>query len=296
MYVTFRQLRLFLALADTGSVSGAARAMHVTQPTASMQLREVTEAVGMPLYEVISRRVHLTDVGRDLAETVRRIMGEWDGFEQRVDATKGLTRGRLSVAAVSTAKYFVPRILGTFCAQYPDIDASLVMLNRDGVVDRLRQNLDDFYIMSQPPADIDLEDRVFLANPLLLIAPLGHPLADTPGATAADLAAQSFVLRERGSGTRMACERHFRALGIRPRVRLELGSNEAVKQAVAGGLGLGIVSSHALDAHLAEQGICELRAEGFPIDSNWHIVRPRGKRHSPVADAFERHLEQTVGA
>lgn len=295
MQVTFRQLRLFLALADTGSVSAAARVMHVTQPTASMQLREITEAVGMPLYEVISRRVHLTDVGRDLAETVRRIMGEWDGFEQRVDAIKGLTRGRLSIAAVSTAKYFVPRILGTFCAQYPEIDASLVMLNRDGVVDRLRQNLDDLYIMSQPPADIDLEDRVFLANPLLLIAPLGHPLADTPGATAADLAAQSFVLRERGSGTRMACERHFRSLGIRPRVRLELGSNEALKQAVAGGLGLGIVSSHALDAHLDEQGICELRAEGFPIDSNWHIVRPRGKRHSPVADAFERHLEQNVG-
>ena len=295
MHVTFRQLRLFLALADTGSVSAAARAMHVTQPTASMQLREVTAAVGMPLYEVISRRVHLTDVGRDLAETVRRMAGEWDGFEQRVDALKGLTRGRLSVAAVSTAKYSVPRILGTFCAQYPDIDASLVMLNRDGVVERLRHNLDDFYIMSQPPSDIDLEDRVFLANPLLLIAPLGHPLAGSDRITPADLAAESFVLRERGSGTRMACERHFRSLGIRPRVRLELGSNEAVKQAVAGGLGLGIVSSHALDTHLDEQGICELYAEGFPIDSNWHIVRPRGKRHSPVADAFERHLGQTVG-
>lgn len=294
MHVTFRQLRLLLALAETGSVSAAARAMHVTQPTASMQLREVTEAVGMPLYEVISRRVHLTDVGRDLAETVRRITGEWDGFEQRVDAIKGLTRGRLRVAAVSTAKYFVPRILGTFCAQYPDIDAALVMLNRDGVVDRLRQNLDDLYIMSQPPTDIELEDQVFLANPLLLIAPLGHPLADLVGVSPADLATQSFILRERGSGTRMACERHLRRLGIRPRVRLELSSNEAVKQAVAGGLGLGIVSSHALDAHLQEQGICEVRAEGFPIDSNWHIVRPRGKRHSPVAAAFERHLRGAV--
>jgi len=296
MNVTFRQLRLFLALAETGSVSAAARATHVTQPTASMQLREISEAVGMPLYEVISRRVHLTDVGRDLADTVRRITGEWDGFEQRVDALKGLTRGRLRVAAVSSAKYFVPRILGTFCAQYPDIDATLTILNRDGVVERLRQNLDDFYIMSQPPVDIDLEDRVFLANPLLLIAPSGHPLAGAERISAAELGTQSFVLRERGSGTRMACERHFRALRIRPRVRLELGSNEAVKQAVAGGLGLGIVSSHALDTHLEEQGICELVAEGFPIDSNWHIVRPRGKRHTPVADAFERHLEQTVGA
>ncbi len=290
MHVTFRQLRLFLALADTGSVSGAARAMHVTQPTASMQLREVTEAVGMPLYEVISRRVHLTDVGRDLAETVRRITGEWDGFEQRIDALKGLTRGRLSVAVVSTAKYFVPRILGTFCAKFPDIDASLVVLNRDGVVERLQRNLDDFYVMSQPPADMELEDRVFMPNPLVLIAPLGHPLAGTATVTAAQLGAESFVLRERGSGTRMACDRQFRALGIRPRIRLELGNNEAVKQAVAGGLGLGVVSAHSLHGHLPEQGLCELTAEGFPIDSQWHIVRPRGKRHSPVADAFEQHL------
>lgn len=296
MHATLRQLRLFLALADTGSVSAAARAMHVTQPTASMQLRELSDSVGLPLYEVISRRVHLTEVGRDLAETVRRLTGEWDGFAQRVDALKGLTRGRLSIAVVSTAKYFVPRILGTFCSQYPDIDASLVILNRDGVVERLRQNLDDFYVMSQPPTDMELEDRVFLANPLVLIAPATHPLAGVAGLRAADLAGQSFVLRERGSGTRMSCERHFRTLGIRPRVRLELGSNEAVKQAVAGGLGLGIVSAHSLDAHLPEQGLCELAADGFPIASQWHIVRPRGKRHAPVADAFERHLQQTVGA
>lgn len=292
MHVTFRQLRLFLALADTGSVSGAARAMHVTQPTASMQLREVTEAVGMPLYEVISRRVHLTDVGRDLAETVRRITGEWDGFEQRIDALKGLTRGRLSVAVVSTAKYFVPRILGTFCTRFPDIDASLVVLNRDGVVERLQRNLDDFYVMSQPPTDFELEDRVFMPNPLVLLAPLTHPLAGTGMLNAAQLAGESFVLRERGSGTRMACDRHFRQLGIRPRIRLELGNNEAVKQAVAGGLGLGVVSAHSLDGHLPEQGLCELAAEGFPIDSQWHIVRPRGKRHSPVADAFEQHLSE----
>jgi len=292
MHATLRQLRLFLALADTGSVSGAARATHVTQPTASMQLRELTESVGMPLYEVISRRVHLTAVGRDLAETVRRITHEWDGFAQRVDALQGLTRGRLSIAVVSTAKYFVPRILGTFCQRYPDIDAALLVLNRDGVVERLRQNLDDLYIMSQPPTDMDLEDRVFLDNPLVLIAPEGHPLASRRQVTAADLAGESFVMRERGSGTRMACERHFRALGITPRLRLDLGSNEAVKQAVGGGLGLAVVSAHSLDEHLPEQGICQLRGEGFPIQSQWHVVRPRGKRHTPVGDAFERHLDE----
>ena len=170
MNITFRQLRLFLALAETGSVSAAAKVMHVTQPTASMQLREVTEAVGLPLYEVIGRRVHLTDAGRDLAATARAIVDAWENFGQRVNAMHGLTRGRLRVAVVSTAKYFVPRLLGGFCAQYPDIEIALEVLNRDGVVQRLRENLDDLYVMSMPPADLDLKDHVFLSNPLVLVA------------------------------------------------------------------------------------------------------------------------------
>ena len=158
MNITFRQLRLFLALAETGSVSAAARVMHVTQPTASMQLREVTQAVGLPLYEVVSRRVHLTEAGQALARTARAIAGEWDAFEQRVSGAKGLTSGRLKVAVVSTAKYFVPRLLGSFCKLHPQIDISLEVLNRDHVITRLRSNLDDLYVMSMPPADLPLED------------------------------------------------------------------------------------------------------------------------------------------
>ena len=141
MNVTFRQLRLFLALADTGSVSGAARATHVTQPTASMQLREVTQAVGLPLYEMVGKKIHLTQVGLDLASTARTLFQCWDSFEQHVDGLKGLSRGKLRIAAVSTAKYFVPRLVGRFCQQYPAIDVSLEILNRDGVVQRLRDHL-----------------------------------------------------------------------------------------------------------------------------------------------------------
>ena len=175
MNVTFRQLRLFLALAETGSVSRAAQAMHVTQPTASAQLKEITDAVGLPLYEVISRRVHLTDVGRRLAQTARAMMMEWEGFEQHVDQVKGLSRGRLRIAAVSTAKYFVPRLAGNFCKLHPAIDVSLEVLNRDGVVSRLSDNLDEIYIMSMPPETMDLEDAIFMENPLVLIAPRTGP-------------------------------------------------------------------------------------------------------------------------
>ena len=290
MNVTFRQLRLFQALADTGSVSRAARECHVTQPTASMQLKEITDAVGVPLYEVISKRVHLTDAGRDLAATARTIAQEWAAFEQRMGAVKGLTRGRLRVAVVSTAKYFVPRLLGTFCARYPDIDISLEVLNRDGVVQRLRENRDDLYIMSMPPKDIDLEDQIFMPNPLVVIAAQSHPMAAQQGLDLAVLRSMRFILRERGSGTRMAIDAHFKHLGFKPDLRLELGSNEAIKEAVAGGLGVSVISIHALHGQRSEHGVRVLDVTGFPIESQWHVVRQKGKQLSPIARVFQQHL------
>jgi DNA-binding transcriptional LysR family regulator len=290
MNITFRQLRLFLALADTGSVSRAARECYVTQPTASMQLKEVSDSVGVPLYEVVSRRVSLTDAGRDLARTARAIADEWAAFEQGIEATKGLRRGRLRVAVVSTAKYFVPRLLGTFCARFPDIDISLEVLNRDGVVQRLRDNQDDLYIMSMPPRDIDLEDRVFMPNPLVAIAANTHPLAARRKLQLDDLSDLRFILREPGSGTRMAIDAHFKHLRFKPKVRLELGSNEAIKDAVAGNLGVSIVSIHALHGLRAEHGVSVLNVAGFPIESNWHIVRRKGKQLSPIAGVFQEHL------
>ena len=290
MKITFRQLRLFLALADTGSVSRAARACHVTQPTASMQLKEISDAVGVPLHEVISRRVYLTEAGRDLARTARKIADEWAAFEQRIDATKGLTRGKLKVTVVSTAKYFVPRLLGSFCAKYPEIDISLEVLNRDGVLQRLRDNLDDLYIMSKPPGDIDIEDRVFMPNPLVVVAARTHPLAGRAKLTLSDLASERFILRERGSGTRMAIDDHFRRHRFKPNLRLELGSNEAIKEAVAGNLGVTILSSHALHGQTAEQDVSVLEVNSFPIESYWHLVRHKNKQCSPIASVFEQHL------
>lgn len=290
MNITFRQLKLFLAFADKGSVTAAARAMHVTQPTASMQLKEIAQSVGLPLYEVVGKKVHLTDVGRELAATARAIAQAWDAFEQEVDGAKGLSRGKLRIAVVSTAKYFMPRLIGSFCNLHPAIDLSLEVLNRDGVVQRLRDNLDDLYIMSTPPSDLDLHDAVFMPNPIVLIAPLAHPLAARQHVALKELSAYRFILREPGSGTRMAIDRFFRAMRFRPDIRLELGSNEAVKESVAGGLGVGVVSLHALHGLDKEHGVCTIDADGFPIPSAWHIVHPAGKRLSPLASAFKQHL------
>ena len=290
MNVTFRQLRLFLALADTGSVSAAARAMHVTQPTASMQLREITESVGLPLYEVIARKVHLTEAGQQLARTARAIVDEWENYGQTVNAMQGLTRGRLRVAVVSTAKYFVPRLLGSFCEQHPGIDISLEVLNRDGVVQRLRDNRDDLYVMSMPPQDIDLEDQTFLANPLVLIAAADHPLAGRQRLPLKALAGERFILRERGSGTRLATDRFFELHGFEPANWLELGSNEAIKEAVAGHLGLAVISRHAIKPADLARDLCLLPVAGMPIRSQWHVVYPRAKQLSPIARVFRDHL------
>ena len=294
MNLTFRQLRLFLALAEHGSITAAARACHVTQPTVSMQLRELSDSVGLPLYEQIGKKLYLTAAGEALAETARAMVDEWSAFGQRIDAMKGLARGRVRLAVVSTAKYFVPRLLGSFCASHPDVDVALEVLNRDGVVARLQYNRDDLYIMSMPPEHLELERHDFLPNPLVLIAPEGHPLAGRRQIPLAELGQERFILRERGSGTRLSCDAHFRQQGFQPRVRLELGSNEAIKQAVAGGMGLAVISRHALAQHLAEDQLVLLDVQGFPLLSHWWTLYPRGKRLSPLARVLLEHIEHTA--
>ncbi len=290
MHATLRQLKLFLALADTGSVTGAARAMHVTQPTASMQLKELSNSVGLPLFEVISKTVHLTPIGLELAKTARLMTAEWESFEQQVANVRGLKQGSLKIAVVSTAKYFIPKLLGSFCHQYPDIDIALEVLNRDGVIRRLEQNMDDMYIMSMPPADIEIEDEIFMPNPLVVIADKHHALSTATSIDLQALQKERFIMRELGSGTRMAANLHFRENRFQPNIRMELGSNEAIKKAVAGGLGLGVMSMHALDDYYLQNELSILDVQDFPIHSSWHIVTAKGKKLSPIARIFHDHL------
>ena len=296
MSITFRQLNVFLAVAKHKSITAAADACHVTQPTVSMQMKALSEIVGLPLYEQIGKQLYLTAAGEAVADTARVMADEWARLQQTIDGMKGHRKGRLRVAVVSTAQYFVPRMLGGFCQAYPEVDISLEVLNRDGVVQRLRQNADDLYIMSIPPEDMALEQHVFLDNPLVVIAPLSHTLARKRKLAFSAIADEPFILREPGSGTRHACNRHFKQYRFEPKVRLELGSNEAIKQAVAGGLGLAVLSRHALAAAPADEGLVVLAVESFPIHSNWWILYPRGKRLSPIALAFMGHLDGTARA
>ena len=290
MNITFRQLRLFLALAQTESVTKAARMMHTTQPTASMQLKEMTENIGFPLFEVISKKIHLTALGKEFAKTAREMTAQWETFEQHVTQVKGLTKGTLKVAVVSTAKYFIPKLLGSFCSKYPEVDISLEVLNRDGVIKRVEENSDDLYVMSKPPLHIDLEDQILMPNPLCMIACKEHPLSLKKNLRLQDLKHERFILRELGSGTRMSTDIHFKQKKFTPQLLLELGSNEAIKKAVASHLGVAIISIHALDQFDYDNEISVLKLQDFPINSQWHLVYLKGKQLSPIAKAFYDHV------
>lgn len=292
-HITPRQLETFATVARLGSFSRAAETLHLTQPAVSIQIRQLSESMGLPLFEQIGREIRLTAAGEELQATVRALDDEWARLESAIGALQGLHSGRLRVALVTTAKYFLPRMLGVFCRHYPEIDVQLEITNRAGVVARMRGNEDDLYIMSLPPTDMDIVVRPFLDNPLVVIAPLGHPAAGQR-CTLDTLATESFLLREPGSGSRAAIDRHLQKLEKALPVRLTVASNEAIRDLVASGLGLSILSRHALSADPASDGICILDVESFPIQQPWSIVHLKGKVLSLPAQAFIGELLQTA--
>lgn len=287
-YATFRQLRIFDAIVRHGSFSKAAEAMHLTQPTVSMQVRKISDSVGLPLFEHVGKRTRLTEAGEALHALCRDVFEGIDRFEQTVADLKGLRSGRLRLAAVTSAEYFLPRLLGPFCNRFPGIEVALEVTNRERTLERLKANADDLYVFGSPPEDVDVVARPFLENPLVVVAPSGHPLAARETLRLVEVAREPFLLREKGSGTRTAAERVFATAGLALRLRLELGSNEAIKQGILGGLGLGILSRHALSGG---DGLIELPVEGFPIVRQWFLVWPAGKPLSPASRALVAHLD-----
>jgi len=293
MRVTLRQLQVFEAVARLGSFSRAAEEIHVTQPAVSKQVRQLQEEVGLPLLEQVGRQVGLTDAGRELLATCSDWLDTWNRFEQSIADLKGLKQGRLRIAVVTTAKYFMPRVLGPFCGQYPGIDVSLEVINRNRLLERLGHNADDLYVMGVPPEGWEIESQPLVENNLVVIAPRGHPLAGRRRIPFAQLADETFIAREEGSGTRMTVERVFAEKGVHFHIRMELGSNEAIKQAVAGGLGLAVLSQNTFGDPAAEE-LAVLDVTGFPVRRSWYIVWPRGKQLSVVAATFVDFLHRHV--
>lgn len=205
-------------------------------------------------------------------------------------ALQGVERGSVKLAILTTVKYTVPKLLGGFCAAHPGIDVAMVLGNREKLLQRLANNEDDLYIMGQPPEQMDVLSEVFADNPLVLVAPPDHPLVGKRRIAPERLKNEPFILREPGSGTRLTAEKFFANHGITLKNRLEVGSNEAIKQTVAGGLGLAVLSAHTVTAELALGELVQLDVKGFPLIRQWHVVVPRGKRLSAAAQAFRQWL------
>lgn len=287
---TLHQLRVFEAVARHKSFTRAAEELFLTQPSVSMQVKQLAKSVGMPLFEQVGKRLYLTEAGDELLDTCRDIFDRLSQFEMTVADLQGLKQGQLKLSVITTAKYVIPRLLGPFCQRYPGIDVSLKVTNHEGLQERLNDNLDDLYILSQPPATPDVLCHEFLDNPLVVLAPMSHPLASQKNIPIERLNGEPFIMREPGSGTRQAVQKMFEDRGVAVKVRLDLGSNEAIKQAIAGGLGISVLSRHVLTLDGWQNQLTILDVEGFPIPRQWYAIYPSGKQLSVVARTFFDYL------
>lgn len=292
IHATLHQLKVFEATARHGSFTRAAEELFLTQPTVSMQVKQLTKAVGLPLFEQVGKRLYLTDAGRELFSTCQEIFDKLDQLEMKVADLKGMKQGHLRLAVITTTKYFMPRLLGPFCQMYPGIDVSLTVTNHERVIERLANNQDDLYVMSQLPDNLEIKTHPFLENPLVVMAPRSHPLVKEKNISLKRLAEETFIMREPGSGTRRAFQNLLDTQGLSVKVRLELGSNEAIKQAIAGGLGLSVLSQHTLTLEGTSGEIAILDVEGFPIHREWYVVYLAGKQLSVVASTFLEYLQR----
>jgi DNA-binding transcriptional LysR family regulator len=291
---TSQQLRAFEATARLLSVTRAAEELGLAQPTVSLQLRELAGHVGVPLFEQQGRRLHLTEAGEELQESVREVLSVWRRFDSRIAELKGVHRGTLRLAAVTTAEYLLPQLLGPFCEAYPGVEVQLAVENRATIIQRLDKSVDDLTVMMLPPVDERLRTLPFMESPLVVIAAKGHRLEGRKRLTLASLQEERWLLRENGSGGRQMVEAHFAREGFSPRIAMALGSNEAIKHAVAGGLGITVLSRHALGRNPAAQGLIELPVQGFPLPGEFCFVMREGRRLSPVAEAFLHFVREKL--
>lgn len=283
--ISLRQLQVFEAVARHLSFTRAAEELFLTQPTVSMQIKKLENDIGLALTEQIGKKISLTDAGKALYQAARDMLNTLGRFEMQIDDQNGLKTGELHIAVVTTAKYFAPRLLGIFCQRYPGINVYLEVTNREHILERMNRNLDDLYLIGKPPESSDLEFRPYMPNPMVVVAPADHRLANKRSIPLSEVAAENFILRERGSGTRIAAESIFTAAGHDINVRMELGSNEAIKQGITGGLGLSVLSRHTLTTGDLNE-LTVLDVEGFPISWHWYVGHPRRKRLSVVARTF----------
>ncbi|MEM9510800.1 MAG: LysR substrate-binding domain-containing protein [Cyanobacteria bacterium P01_E01_bin.35] len=287
---TLHQLKVFETVARNGNFTRAAAELLITQPTVSSQMKQLSNVVGLPLFEQIGKSLYLTEAGRELLLTCRDILEKLNDFEIKLADLKGTNQGQLNLAVITTAKYFVPRLLTSFCQYYPGIDVALKVTNHQKIQQRMLDNQDDLYIVSEANQDIELKTQPFLNNPLVVVARKDNPLAIKKNIGLEALNNQAFIMREPGSGIRNTILQLFEQENISVKVKLELGSNEAIKQAIAGGLGISILSEHCLISERISGELTILDFQHFPIKRHWYVAHLAEQKLSVIAETFLNYL------
>jgi DNA-binding transcriptional LysR family regulator len=290
VHLTLRQLKVFESVARHLNYTRAAEELFLSQPAVSMQVKLLEKQLGLALFEQLGKRIHLTEAGNEVLSYARTVTQQLDELESVLNRIKGLGGGKLRISVATTANYYIPILLGTFSRRYPDVTISLDVTNRESLLQQLSDNTVDLVIMGQPPAELDVEADAFMENPLVIVAPPQHPLANQKKIPLKRLQDEVFLVREPGSGTRIAMERFFAEREMHLKTGMEVGSNEAIKQSVQAGLGLGLLSRATIEQELTLKRLVVLDVADFPIMRHWYLVHRRGKRLSAVAEAFRQFM------
>jgi DNA-binding transcriptional LysR family regulator len=292
---TLRQLDTFLEVVRTGSVSRAADKLHVTQPAVSMQLRQLEESLGVPLLEMAGRTLRLTAAGIEVEQSAAAAIARLKELDDLVARHRGLKTGKIDLAVVSTAKYFVPMLLVRFRAMFPEIAITLQVHNREGIMKLLARNEVDLIIMGRAPGAMECSSTEFATNPMSFVCAPSHPLSRRRGASMSVLEGQQFVVREPGSGTRSAMQQLLTEHGITPDIVMEMPSNETIKQAVMAGMGMSFLSLRTVRHELATGHLALVDIVGLPVIRHWYVTHLSAKRLSPAADALKQFLIEEGG-
>jgi LysR family transcriptional regulator, low CO2-responsive transcriptional regulator len=283
---TFRQLQIFCAVTRHLSFVRASEELHLSQPAVSMQIKQLEEALGLPLLDRFGKRVALTEAGVRVHEHASRVIGELNDAEQTINQLKGLRGGRITVGMVSTAKYFVPKLLAQFTAQHPNLDLRILAGNRGTLNGYLHRNEIDLAVMGRPPRGLEMVTEAFAQHPYVFIGSPDHPCAGADSIDLFELRGETVLLREPDSGTRALSDEYFEKTLFRPKRLIEMDSNEMIKQAVIAGMGVALISLHTLSLELRHRALAILKVQGTPLMRTWHVAHLADKRHSPAARAL----------
>jgi DNA-binding transcriptional LysR family regulator len=296
MHITLRQLQCFSAVAQNLSFTRAADALHLTQPAVSMQIRQLEQQTGIELTEQLGKKIHLTEAGEEVFRYARSILQQVDEMDDVLNKMKGLAGGRLRIAAISSANYFAPKLLGVFHHRFPDVGVSMDVTRQQSVLKQVADNEVDMAIMGQPPEGVNVDAIAFMDNPLVIVAPPGHRLAKQKNIALKQMEKEIFLTREPGSGTRGAMHRFFRQHKLKLTTGMEMGSLEGIKQGVQAELGVGLLPRGAIETELKLKRLVVLNIKGMPIRRHWYVVLHKGKRLSAAAEAFRSLLVDEADA